>query len=309
MSQPQPSYWSRRNEWFPKDDKGLPRQEKMSVWKAYMCELVGTALFVFVGGLSVAGTGGSRAFAAVPSNLPANAFGNGIAYFVTIFLFVSQSGAHFNPAVTLAILIKNFFTRRKTGWFMLAYWFFQVAGALLGGLFIWGTVWIKGAPIFMGVPRRGFAGISNGQVFLAEFLGSYALIMVILWSRLFVPDFKAMTDKNKTPPYARATFFILFNAMRALGIGFFLIALIFGMAPVSGANFNPARWIGLAVYSPKFPREWWTYPVAPFAGAIMASVTCLLMMWIGKAVTTSWRWLSWSWDGNFMWHRRGVWFP
>ncbi len=302
----------RRNRYWARNDRGLPPQEQISKTKAYLCEFVGTALVVFISGVAVAATGGSRAFAAVPSNLPANAFGHGFAYFVAIFLFVSQSGGHFNPAVTLAILIKNAFTRRHTGWFMIFYWFFQFAGGLLGGLMVWGVIFIKGAPSFMGVPRRGFPGISSGQVFVAEFLGSLVLIFPILWTRLFVSDFKTMTDKTKTPPYARATFFLLFNAMRALGIGLLLTALVFGIVPVSGANFNPARWLGLAVYSPKFPREWWAYLVAPFAAAIVAPIISVFMLWVARAVETrgrNWRWLSWSWDGHFMWSRKGVYFP
>lgn len=292
-----------------KNDRGLPPQESMSVGKAYLCELVGTLLLVYVGGLSVASTGGSRAFATVGlSNLPANAFGNGIAYFVLIFLFVSQSGAHFNPAVTLAILIKNFFTRSSTGWFMLAYPLFQFAGGLMGGLLVWGTIWVKGGPAFMGVPRRGLPGISSGQVFVAELIGSTVLILVILWSRLFVPDFKAMTNATKTPPWARAIFFVMFNAVRALGIGFLLIALIFGIAPISGACFDPAKWLGLAVYSPKFPREWWAYPTAPFVGAVLAAFICLAMMWVAR-LTKNRRWFSWAWNGDFLWGKKGTYFP
>ncbi len=239
-----------------KNDRGLPPQEKLSKAKAYTCEFVGITLLVYVSGLAVATTGGSRAWAAIPSNLAANAFANGIALFVLTFLFVTQSGAHFHPSVTMAVLIKNYFTRSKTGWFMIWYIPIHFAGGLLGGLLVWGTTWTKGAPAFNGVPRRGAPGISSGQVFVAETIITTVLILVILWSRLFVPDFKALIDRRRTPAWARATFMILFNGVRALGIGFMLIALTFGAVPISGAGMNSAKWLGLAAYGPKFPKEY-----------------------------------------------------
>ncbi|MFL5251534.1 MAG: MIP/aquaporin family protein [Rhodopila sp.] len=154
-----------------------------------------------------------------------------------------QSGAHFNPAVTLAFLLM----RRVRPWDAVFYILAQMGGGL-GGLLL-------GSALLGGVIRRppvawltivpGAAGA--GVAFLAEFSGAFVLMSVLL----------VMGGVKRLA------------ALTGLAAGCLVFAFILAAAPVAGFSLNPARSVASAVPSGVWTALW-VYLVAPPLGMVFA---------------------------------------
>src|SRR4051812_44220823 len=92
-------------------------------WDAIWAEVLGTFLFFFIGMAAVAATGADRTVVA---------FAHGLALAVMVSALGAVSGAHFNPAVTMALWLAS----RMTGRRALAYVLAQLIGALLAAALI-----------------------------------------------------------------------------------------------------------------------------------------------------------------------------
>src|SRR3954462_4969873 len=92
-------------------------------WNAIVAELVGTFVFFFIGMAAVAATGADRTVVA---------FAHGLALAVMVSALGAGSGAHFNPAVTMALWRAG----RMPGGRALAYVLAQLIGALLAAALI-----------------------------------------------------------------------------------------------------------------------------------------------------------------------------
>ncbi len=161
--------------------------------RKYIVEFIGT--FFLVSGAAFGG-----------------AIGASLALMVMIYAGGHISGAHYNPAITIAM----YFRRKVTGGEMPGYFIAQISGAAMAG-----------AMIYFLFDKAGFAscdGFENGilKTSVAEFLGTFALAYVVL---------NVATARGT----AGNSYFGLAIAATVLGM-----AIIFGR--FSGGVFNPAVW-------------------------------------------------------------------
>ena len=210
------------------DTPALPR--------ALVAEAIGTFALVFAGcgAIVVDARTGALGHLGV-------AFSFGLVIMVMIYALGHISGAHFNPAVTLAFALTRHFpwTRATT------YWGAQLAGALLAAALLRASLGDHahdGATLPSG---------SQGQAFLWELLLTFFLMLVIM----------AVATDSRAVGEAAAI---------AIGGTVGLDALFGG--PITGASMNPARSIGPAVVSGEL-HALWLYILAPAVGAALAGVT------------------------------------
>ncbi len=199
-------------------------------------ELLGSFLFFTIGYLSVAAFG---AASAPTPNLLVVPFSFGLGLLAAIFAFGHISGGHFNPAVTVAMVLD----RRTTPVDAVGYIVAQVAGAILAGLFV--MVAVSQAAVTAGItaPNKD-AGITDIGALLMETVATAGFIAVILASTKRAP------------------------ALAALAIPLTLVAIHFAIASLSGASVNPARSLGSAIVGGDLSGIW-IYIVAPTVGAIL----------------------------------------
>ncbi len=162
-----------------------------------------------------------------------------------IYTVGNLSGAHFNPAVTLAFALRRDFPWRRVP----SYWITQLVGAVLAGLllrFLFGLVGDVGT----NSPHYGIL-----SSFIMEIVLTFFLITVILGTA---------TNHRVTGT----------NAALAVGGAIALDGLF--AQPISGASMNPVRSLGPALVSGKL-GDVWIYIVAPFAGALLAAFVAWLL--------------------------------
>ncbi len=200
-------------------------------------EFFGTALLVGIGTGTIVAAGRAGG---IPQALMAVAwFG---AVLVPILLFVRVSGAHLNPAVTLALAVSRRIDWREAP----GYWGSQVAGAFLGS----GVVLLAlGGSSHLGatVPADG----NIGRAFGAE-----VAFTAVLIGSVFV-----LADRGE----GRGRWRLLLPPA-AVGVSTFVIG------PWTGSSLNPARTIAPAVLSGTY-TDLWVYLVAvPAAAAVVAGL-------------------------------------
>jgi aquaporin Z len=174
----------------------------------------------------------------------------GLAMGATAILIVysplgKQSGAHFNPAVTLTFLLLG----KIAPWDAFFYVLAQFVGAVLGVVLateLLGQMLIANPSVNYVATVPGSAGVSNA--FIAELLISFGLMLVVL-----------IVSNNKQ-----------LNRYTALFAGALVAIYITFEAPISGTSMNPARSFGSA-----FPAQIWTalwiYFIAPPIGMLLAA--------------------------------------
>ena len=225
--------------------------------RAGVAELLGTFLLVFTGtAVAVSGALG-RPIAGDPADSLAVALAFGLVLVALVSTLGHVSGAHLNPAVTLALAATGKFPWRYTPAYVVA----QLVGAVLAALAVWGV---------FGEEARSSAALgstipattaSTGQVLLVEVLITFLLVLVIM---------SVATDDRVAP------------AAVGPAIGFALAAAVLIGGPVSGGAVNPARALGPDIVSGTF-TGWWAYIVGPVVGALLAAV--IYDRVLGKAET------------------------
>jgi aquaporin Z len=155
-----------------------------------------------------------------------------------IYAYGDVSGAHFNPAVTLA-----FATRRDFPWRLVpGYWLAQLVGAVLAALFyleLFGPVAHLGATL----PHFGVAA---------------SLVMEVVLSSLLITVILGTSTRHR-----------VVGADAALAVGGTIALCGLFAGPVSGASMNPARSLGPAIVSGAL-HDAWIYLVGPTAGGLLA---------------------------------------
>jgi aquaporin Z len=194
----------------------------------YFIELTGTFFLVLVIGL----TGNPIAIGAI--------------LMVMVYMGGHISGAHYNPAVTLALVI-----RKSIGWKQaLMYMLFQVSGAILGAL----TYLALNKKTFAPTPNPAF---TSSEFLIIEVLFTFALAMVVL----------NVATSRKT----------LGNSYYGLAIGFTVLAAAYAGGPISGGAFNPAVGLGPIIVDTlkggDSINNLWIYLLGPFAGGAIAGLT------------------------------------
>jgi aquaporin Z len=203
--------------------------------RKYLAELVGTFVFFAIGFTSVqaAAAAGIAPLVVVP-------FSFGLGLLAAIYAFGHVSGGHFNPAVTVAMVLD----RRTTPVDAVGYIVAQVVGAIGAAalvVYLFGEV---GATAVITAPGGGLAGNDIGTL-VAETVMTAAFLLVILAST------------KKAP------------AVAGIVIPLTLVGIHFAIATLTGASVNPARSIGPAVLAMDF-GVLWIYIVGPVVGAVIA---------------------------------------
>lgn len=203
-------------------------------WAAYTAEGLGTFGLVFAGcGAIIIDTLSHGTITHVGVGLVF-----GLIITVMIYTFGHISGAHFNPAVTLAfVLTRHFPVRRLVG-----YWIAQLLGAALAAGCLW---FLFGDVAHLGTTLPAGSG-GAWQSFGLESLLTFFLMIVIM----------AMATDTRAVGQAAAL---------AIGATVGLEALFAG--PISGASMNPARSLGPALVSWTWTAQW-VYLLGPMIGAI-----------------------------------------
>ena len=165
-----------------------------------------------------------------------------------IILFMGAiSGAHLNPAVSLAFALRGDFPWKRVPGYIII----QLAAATLACLFL---RWIFGNIEHLGATLPG-PGYRNWQALLMEIVLTALLVSVILGT--------ASAAQNV-------------GAVAALGVGGYIALAGLWAAPVSGVSMNPARSFGPALASGDF-TSYWVYLAGPIAGAVIA-VGCAMVL-------------------------------
>lgn len=215
-------------------------------WRALFAEYAGTALLVALG-LSLVivdfaprgpmaallGPGARRA-------LTGFLFGS-VGASITVSALGKASGAHLNPAVTLAFVLHGKMRRSLGGAYVVA----QAAGAVSGAsaLLAWGPT---GSSVDYGATLPG-ASYGTWWALAGESATTFALVLlllVVLGSRRL----RRFTPALLPPLYA---------------------VMVFLEAPVSGTSTNPARSLGPAVVAGAW-HGWWVYWAGPGIGCLLA---------------------------------------
>jgi len=194
------------------------------------------ALVFCVGGAAAAEAAGHAHL-----GLPAQAAVSGLAILGLIYAVGHLSGAHINPAVTIAFTLTRHFPRREA----LAYIAAQLSGAALAGLLLL-AVW----PDKPGNLGANAISIGSGGALVVETVLSALLMFVIM---------AVATDTRAV------------GAAAAIAIGGVVLLDILVGGGVSGASMNPARSFGPALASGHFD-DFWIWIVGPIAGTSLGAL-------------------------------------
>lgn len=164
----------------------------------------------------------------------------GLVVMAMVYATGHLSGAHINPAVTLAFVATRHFPSRDA----CAYVGAQLIGAAAAGFALL-AVW-PAKPAALGATSPA---IGTGGAILYELLLTAFLMFVIM---------AVATDTRAVGPAAAI----------AIGAAVAMAALTGG--PISGASMNPARSFGPAIASGQW-QDFWIYLVAPTAGALLGA--------------------------------------
>ncbi len=203
-------------------------------------EALGTLILVYFGvAATLAATGGSLGVAAAYA----------VALALAVWILGAVSGAHVNPAVTIALAVRGRFAWRDVPGYLIA----QVAGGVLAGLLAWATYGAAGARGGLGTTVLN-PGATTVTGLLVEAL--VAFLWVLAYYALVVEE-----SVNR--------------GVAGLGVGLAYGTAILALAPITGASANFARTFG-AELSAKLgggPAHWgdlWIYAVGPLVGGIVA---------------------------------------
>jgi aquaporin Z len=201
--------------------------------RRYLTEFVGTFFLVLTVGATVL----SKA-ALAPLAI-------GAILMVMVFAGGHVSGAHYNPAVTVAVLIRGRIGAADAAGYVVA----QLLAGALGALT---AVWVVNpAP----PTALSFSSRTVGPALLAEALFTFALAYVVL---------NVATSRDHPG-----------NSFYGLAIGFTVMAGATAVGGISGGAFNPAVAFGAAVMGLFSWSAIWVYLVADLVGAAVAAAVFL----------------------------------
>ena len=195
--------------------------------KNYITEFIGTFFLVLTIGL----TGDPLAI--------------GVMLMVMVYMGGHISGAHYNPAVSIAMILRGLLTTKEAINYILS----QLAGAFLAAIFV---QWVGGAIMEVGPSNTA----SVLQILSVEAIFTFALVLVIL--------------NVATNPKTEG------NSYFGLAIGFTVMAGAFAGGGISGGAYNPAVGTGPILVDAIMGEgntltNLWYYLVGPIVGAMVAA--------------------------------------
>jgi aquaporin Z len=198
----------------------------MHIERKLTVEFIGTFFLVFTVGMAVANAGALAPLAI------------GAVLMVMVFAGGHVSGAHYNPAVSLAIFVRGKMPPNDLG----AYVIVQVVAAVIAGLVV----------VLLGYdPDKTQVVAGAGKMLVVEFLFTFALAWVVL---------NAATARGTEG-----------NSFYGLAIGFTVAAGAFSVGAISGGAFNPAVAVGAMVIGILSWGDIWIYLLANLLGGAAAA--------------------------------------
>jgi len=205
-------------------------------WRRLFSELFGTFLLVLVA------AGGPMLGQVFPDMVgtAAAVAAPGLMVLAIILFMGEVSGAHLNPAVTIAFSLRGDFPWRRVPGYIVV----QLAGATLAAWFLQAVVQVSATH----GGNHPAAGYSAGDAFAMEVVLTLGLVSVILGT--------ASGAQN-------------LGGIAAVGVGAYIALAGLWGNPISGASMNPARTFGPAAVGADF-SSYWVYVAGPLVGAALA---------------------------------------
>ena len=224
--------WLEREVIQPMEDFEDPKQE----WRRLSSELLGTFFLVLVA------AGGGMMGQAFPDTISRTAavVAPGLMVMAIILFMGKVSGAHLNPAVSLAFALRRDFPWRRVPGYIVV----QLAGAALAAWFLQSVIHVS-ATYGSNYPA---AGHSSFDAFLMESVLTLGLVSVILGT--------ASGAQN-------------IGVHGAIGVGAYIALAGLWGSPISGASMNPSRTFGPDLVGANF-TDYWVYVAGPVFGALLA---------------------------------------
>ena len=203
----------------------------------YVTEFIGTFFLVLTVGLVIKGGKTDEPFVLAPLAI-------GSSLMIMIYMGGPISGGHYNPAVSLAVLLRGKLSIADFIWYVIS----QLLGAVVAALVVYAILGKTFAP----APA---IGVSAGRALLVEFLYTFALALVVL-------------DTATSPESAGNSYF-------GLAIGFTIVVGAIAGGGISGGAFNPAVGTGPILVNTALGggtlANWWIYLLGPLAGGAVAA--------------------------------------
>jgi aquaporin Z len=211
-------------------------QDPSQEWRRLFAELFGTFLLVLVA------AGGGMMGQAFPNTISRTAavVAPGLMVLAIILFMGRVSGAHLNPAVSIAFSLRGDFPWRRVPGYVLV----QLSGAALAAWFLQAVVHVSST---YGATYPA-AGYSAFDAFVMEAVLTLGLVSVILGT--------ASGAQN-------------LGAIGAIGVGGYIALAGLWGSPISGASMNPARSFGPDAVGANF-SSYWVYVAGPLVGAGLA---------------------------------------
>ena len=230
-------------------DFNNPKQE----WRRLFSEVMGTFLLLLV----AAGAGMMNAAFGDPISRTAAVVAPGLMVMAMILFMGRVSGAHFNPAVSIAFALRGDFPWRRVPGYIVA----QFVGAVLAVLFLQAVI---GASASNGgtYPAQS---TTDFAAFLMEVVLTFGLVSVILGT--------ASGAQN-------------IGIIGALGVGGYIALAGLWASPLSGASMNPIRSFAPDLVATDF-TAYWVYLAGPLLGAALAVVAAGLLRGRGGGLAGS----------------------
>lgn len=213
--------------------------EAKPITQRLLAEFLGTFIFVFIGAgaiLSNDATNGGVGLLGI-------ALAHGLALAAVCFIFGNISGAHVNPAVTIAHWLIRKLSSVQALWYIVV----QLAAAAAAAALLRGIFPHARAILALGTPQLG-VDVGQWTGILTETVLAFFLVLVVL----------TIADSQHES-----------HSHAPLAIGFILTAAILVGGPVTGAALNPARAFGPALASGMWSHHL-VYWIGPLLGALLA---------------------------------------
>ena len=211
--------------------------------KKFVAELIGTFMLVFIGTGAVVFGNGTEGLGHLGI-----AFAFGLAIVVAAFSIGTVSGAHLNPAVSIAMFVN----KRLSSSELVNYILGQVVGAFLASVSVFFLLTNSG----MSTASLGENALANGVTvfggFLFEVIATFLFVLVIM----------TVTSASKGN-----------GAIAGLVIGLSLMAMILVGLNITGLSVNPARSLAPAVFvGGAALQQVWIFILAPIVGGVLAAL-------------------------------------
>ena len=212
--------------------------------KAAIAELIGTFVLVFFGVGTAVFTGG---------DLVATALAFGLTVMVMSVTIGKISGCHLNTAISLAMFLDKQIDAKKFAFYVV----FQIIGAVIAGALI--------VCLTMGMTDFSFETVRNMDLGANFVHGTgkawVGILAEVILTFIFVLVVFGATDKSHQGVFTEFGGFFIGLALamvHMVGIG------------ITGTSVNPARSIGMAIFSADYLGDVWIFIVAPLIGGVLA---------------------------------------